>query len=53
MIRLFYFKFKETPLLARMDAVMEYFIDAYETLHGRSLSDEERNGFKVSLIRCM
>lgn len=42
LIRLFYFKFKETPLLARMDAVMEYFIDAYETLHGRSLSDEER-----------
>ena len=42
LIRLFYVKFKETPLLARMDAVMEYFIDAYETLHGRSLSDEER-----------
>ncbi len=41
-IRLFYFKFQNTPLLKRMDAVMEYFTDEYETLYGRELSEEER-----------
>lgn len=35
---MFYFKFQETPLLARMDAVMDYFVDAYETLKGRDIS---------------
>ena len=42
LIRLFYFKFPGTPLLARMDAVMEYFIDEYETLRGKDISDEDR-----------
>lgn len=42
MIQLFYFKFQDIPLLARMDAVMEYFADAYETLSNRDLSEEER-----------
>ena len=41
LIRMFYFKFQETPLLARMDAVMDYFVDAYETLKGRDISDED------------
>lgn len=42
LIRMFYFKFQETPILARMDAVMEYFVDAYETLKGRDLPEEDR-----------
>ena len=42
LIRLFYFKFPGTPLLSRMDAVMEYFVDAYETLRGKDISDEDR-----------
>lgn len=42
LIRLFYMKFHETPLLARADAVMDYFIDAYETLSGKDISDEDR-----------
>lgn len=42
LIRLFYFKFQETPLLERMNAVMEYFIDAWETLKGRNISDEDK-----------
>lgn len=46
LIRMFYFKFQETPLLARMDAVMEYFVDAYETLKGRDISDEDREMLK-------
>ncbi len=41
LIELCYFKFQEIPLLARMDAVKEYFKDQYETLHNRDLSEEE------------
>jgi len=40
-IHLFYFKFQEIPLLARMDAVREYFVDEYETLHGKQISEED------------
>lgn len=36
----FYFKFMDIPLLSRMDAVMEYFVDEYETLMGRNISEE-------------
>ncbi len=42
LISLFYFKFSEIPLLSRMDAVAEYFIDELETLRQRDLSEEER-----------
>ena len=41
LIRMFYFKFQETPLLERMSAVREYFVDAYETLKGKQISDED------------
>ena len=41
LIHLFYFKFQNIPLLARMDAVREYVTDEYETLRGRELSEEE------------
>ena len=41
-IDLFYYKFQEIPLLARMGAVQEYFVDAWETLRGRDLSEEEK-----------
>ena len=37
----FYEKYTGTPLLDRMGAVMEYFIDEVETLRGRNLNDEE------------
>lgn len=42
LIRLFYEKFQDIPLLKRMDAVMEYCVDEYETLRGKDLTDEER-----------
>lgn len=42
LIHLFYFKFQNTPLLKRMDAVKDYFIDSYETLKGKDISDEDR-----------
>jgi hypothetical protein len=38
---LFYFKFPDYPLLSRMEAVMEYVLDEYETLTGRTLLEEE------------
>ncbi len=41
LIELFYFKFSEHPLLARMEAVMEYVLDEYETLCRRPLLEEE------------
>lgn len=41
-VSLFYFKFQNTPLLARMDAVMDYFADEFVTLRGRELSEEEQ-----------
>ena len=37
----FYYKYMDTPLLSRMDSIREYFIDEYETLYGRELSEEE------------
>lgn len=41
LLQLFYFKFAEHPLLNRMEAVMEYVLDEYETLYRRSLIEEE------------
>ena len=40
-VELFYFKFSEHPLLTRMEAVMEYILDEYETLYSRNLTEEE------------
>lgn len=42
LVNLFYFKFQDIPLLSRMEAVAEYFIDEYETLTGTVLSEEDR-----------
>lgn len=46
LIRMFYFKFQDTPLLARMDSVRAYFVDAYETLKGRDISEEDADFLK-------
>lgn len=40
-LELFYFKFSELPLLSRMEAVMEYIVDEYETLANRTIPEEE------------
>lgn len=42
LLQLFYFKFGEHPLLIRMDAVMDYVLDEYETLYRKTLLEEER-----------
>ena len=41
LLELFYYKFYEIPLLSRMETVMEYFVDEYETLRGRTISADE------------
>ena len=42
----FYYKFADIPLLSRMDAVRDYFIDEYETLCKRELCEEEAGVIK-------
>lgn len=37
----FYYKHMNKPILSRMEAIQEYFVDEYETLYGRNLSEEE------------
>ncbi len=41
-IDLFYFKFQDIPLLSRMEAVAENFIDEIETLRDNDMDEEER-----------
>lgn len=41
-IELFYFKFQDIPLLSRMEAVAENFIDEVETLRDSDMDEEER-----------
>lgn len=50
-IELFYFKFTDIPLLSRMEAVAEYFIDEVETLRGSDLSEEERDAVMEKFLR--
>lgn len=50
LISLFYYKFTDIPLLSRMDAVMEYLIDEYETLAGKDLPDEEKLYFQEKFL---
>lgn len=40
-LEMFYFKFQSVPVLSRMDAVMEYAVDEYETLCGQDFTEEE------------
>ena len=42
LVQLFYFKFTEHPLLSRMEAVLEYVLDEYETLTRRTIEEEEK-----------
>lgn len=50
LIRLFYERFQNTPLLVRMEAVMEYCVDEYETLSGRELPEEEREAIRKKFM---
>ena len=50
-IRLFYEKFLDIPLLSRMDAVIEYFIDEYETLYNAHLDEQEQEQLREKFYR--
>jgi DNA helicase-2/ATP-dependent DNA helicase PcrA len=50
-IELFYFKFMDLPLLSRMDAVAEYFIDEVETLRDKDMDDEEKFLIKEKFMK--
>ena len=41
LMELFYFKFPDLPLLSRMESVLEYVLDEYETLSRRSIPEED------------
>ncbi|MBO5460937.1 MAG: AAA family ATPase [Ruminococcus sp.] len=45
-LNLFYYKFPEIPLLDRMEAIMDLFVDEFETLYNRDLKEDE-----VQIIR--
>lgn len=49
-IELFYFKFMDIPLLSRMEAVAEYFIDEVETLRDADLAEEEREALMEKFL---
>lgn len=51
LIDLFYNKFLDIPLLSRMEAVVEYLQDEYETLAGKDLSEEDQWCFQESFFR--
>lgn len=40
-LEFFYYKHMNKPILSRMEAIQEYFVDEYETLYERNLSEEE------------
>ena len=48
---MFYCRFPDLPLLARMEAVMEYFVDEHETLTGREFDDESRQCIREKFMR--
>lgn len=50
-IELFYFKFMDIPLLSRMEAVADYFIDEVETLRDKDLPEEEREELKEKFMK--
>ena len=50
-LKLFYYKFPETPILERMENVMEYVVDEYETLRGRDMAEEELEIVREKFMR--
>ena len=49
-LNLFYFKFQDIPLLSRMEAVLEYFIDEYETLKDVYKRQLQRNVQETAVL---
>ncbi len=45
-IKLFYFKFQELPIFSRMEEILEYFCDQYETMRQKTLSEEDQEAIR-------
>jgi DNA helicase-2/ATP-dependent DNA helicase PcrA len=50
-IELFYYKFMDIPLLSRMEAVADYFIDEVETLRDADMAEDERELVQEKFFR--
>lgn len=50
-IELFYFKFQDYPLLSRMGAVADYFIDEIETLRDKDMDEEEKEIIREKFMK--
>ena len=50
-LQLFYNKFPDIPLLSRMEAVMEYFVDGYETLYRKTIPEEDLEMLREKFFR--
>lgn len=50
-MELFYYKFPDIPLLKRMDAVMDYIVDEYETLRDKDFEQEDRDAIRSKFLK--
>ncbi len=50
-MELFYYKFTDIPLMARMNFVMDYVVDQYETLIGKDFSEEDMEIIEDKFMR--
>ncbi len=50
-MEMFYYRFPDVPLLSRMQAVMEYFVDEYETLVNRDFDEDEMEKIRERFFR--
>lgn len=48
---LFYYKFPDIPLLKRMDAVMDYIVDEFETLRDKDFEQEEKDAIRSKFLK--
>lgn len=50
-MELFYYRFPDVPLLSRMQAVMEYFVDEYETLVDKDFEEDDLEKIKEKFFK--
>ena len=50
-MEMFYYRFPDVPLLSRMQAVMEYFVDEYETLVNKDFDEEDLEKIRERFFR--
>ncbi len=50
-MEMFYYRFPDVPLLSRMQAVMDYFVDEYETLVNKDFDEEDLEKIRERFFR--